>query len=230
MPGISFIGTAPKKEKSKVAQVLEGVTAGVKAWQTGQKETRKAGIKEREISLLESAQELKGKKLEHDYAKLDYDKRKDMYDTMTKLLPSIPENKQLEITSTPEWMKLEESLGMPHLSGTTLRDEKEPSWGQEQETSSMRADLVRGRGSISTLVGEPIDFPIDSMDAALDYISKKKRDPSEFAEELKRYETNGGGGVGRARVIERRKAPNGDILEKYSDGRIINKTTGREVR
>ena len=185
MPQLQWLGTIEKEDAgSYLAKALGEGIQGFTSGYMGAKQRQK------EEAIQQSELDLKKKQIENDYSKLDYDKRKNVYDTMVKLLPSVPADKQAELTSSPEWTALEKSLGMPSLSGTTLSPEKtKPSWGQEQETASIKSDLMRGRGSISTLVGEPLEFIMKDEASALDYISKKGRNPAEFGAELSRYQT-----------------------------------------
>lgn len=191
-PQIQWLGDIEKGGPGGyVAKALsEGIGGFVKGYTYGREKATEKAMKEKEIGISQSELDLKTKQLENDYAKLDYDKRKDTYDTMVKLLPSVPPEKQTELLSSPEWTTLEKSLGLPSLSGSTLSPEvPKPSWGQTQETASIKADLTRGQGSISTLVGEPLPVDIKTEEDAFNYISKKGRDPSEFATELSRYRT-----------------------------------------
>lgn len=59
---------------------------------------------------------------------------------------------------------------------------------QKQNIESVRADLNRGRYSMSTMMGEVIEGEIDSLAKAYDYLSKKGLSPELFKKELKVYE------------------------------------------
>ena len=194
-PQLQWLGDIPKEDAwSSVAKAIQGGMAGFTSGMGMGMEKQKLGM-EREkttasLKMAQSELDLKGKQLEHDYAKLDYDKRKDMYDTMVKLLPNVPSEKQVELTSSPEWMTLEKSLGMPSLSGTTLSPEKtKPTWGQENEVASIRSDLMRGSGTTYSLMGEPEPFDMKTEEDALNYLSKRNQNPAMYSAELARFKT-----------------------------------------
>jgi len=190
MAQLQWLGKIERPQSKKdvimgnVAKAIEGGVKGYKEAQALKTEKQKTAFSQ---NIQTSGVDIDRKELEYKYSKLDYDKKKDMYDTIAKLLPNVPAEKQIQLTNSAEWQELENSLGLPHLSGTTVGSGTKPSWAQEQEDRSMRADIIRGRGSISIMGAEPIDFPIDTLDQALDYISKKGRDPAEFKTELAKY-------------------------------------------
>jgi hypothetical protein len=210
MPGIQYLGNIESDKNADIPYLANALKGGMEGFNTGRKIRQEREDVEFSQKIQLSALDIKQKELENSYAKLDYDKRKDMYDTMVKLMPTVPPEKQKELTSSPEWIKLEESLGMPNLSGTTMTPDVKPSWGQAQENASIKADLTRGRGSISTLLGEPLEFIIDSKDKALDYISKKGRNPAEFANELASFD-------------ETTSVSEGTGKDKYKVGQTIKK-------
>ena len=206
-----------------------GVSAGFQSYaETKEKEKERAITKE-EI-------DLKREQLKRDYSKIDYDTRIKIYETLVKAAQTIPEDRQRELFSSDEWRELEKSIGAPSLHDTTFppkEEEKVPSWKQSQDVDSVRADLVRGRGSISDFFGKPEPTPITTMDEALDYISNKGLSPSLFKEELKKYSTTEGGemGVGsKGKVVESRRTKDGRMLDKYSDGSIYYRDSGEKVR
>jgi hypothetical protein len=228
--GIQWLGDIPRETSGGyIAKALgEGVSGYFKGRIYGEEKVEEKRRWEEEKGLKETEIDLKKKKLEHDYAKLDYDKRKEAYDSMVKLLPSVPPDKQMELTSSPEWTELEKSLGLPSLSGSTLSpEEPKPSWGQTQETESIKADLARGRGSISTLVGEPLDFQIKDLDTALDYISKKGRNPAEFAASLEKYKT--GATAAPAAKGGKQKSPYPEYPDAYLDKGVWKVKRGGKV-
>jgi hypothetical protein len=87
-------------------------------------------------------------------------------------------------------------------------------------------------------MGKPEPFEMKTEEDAMNYLSKRSQNPAMYATELARFKTivpEGKGkrkweGANNARVVERRKAPNGHILTKMSDGRIMDETSGMEVR
>jgi len=191
MPGITWLGDIEKETSGGyLAKALGGgISTGLQTYVGMKEKGKERAFEEKKFGLQQSELDLKKKQIEHDYAKLDYDKRKDAYDSMVKLLPSVPPDKQRELTESVEWTTLEESLGLPHLSGTTLSPEAtKPSWGQEQEVAAVKAALIQGRGTLSQMVGEPLPKDIKTKQDALDYISLKGLDPSLFTAELTRYE------------------------------------------
>jgi len=221
MPQLQWLGDIEKETAGGyLAKALGGgISKGFEAYAgTKQRlkeeaeEKRKTGVAE---GVAQSELDLKQKQLEHDYAKLDYDKRKDMYDTMTKLLPSIQPEKQQELTSSPEWITLEKSLGMPSLSGSTISPEDKtakPGWTGEQKVEAVRANLVRGRvGPKRDMYGISEPKELSTLTDAIDHITEEGLSPSMFENELERYKTPppiGGKGKGK---------------DKYKVGQKINK-------
>lgn len=65
--------------------------------------------------------------------------------------------------------------------------EKGPTFTQQQKIDSLKADLSRGRGSMQTQFGEAQPFEIESMDDALDVISRSNLSPTLFKEELRKW-------------------------------------------
>ena len=199
----TYVGMKEKRKREQIEDALkrgeltlaEAKLELAKSEESGRQERSKAelGLGERKLSFEQQTAEseitIKKQQIERDYAKLDYDKRKDAYDSMVKLLPNVPPDKQAELTGSMEWTTLEESLGLPHLSGIALSPDKtKPSWGQEQEVAAVKAALAQGRGTLSQMVGEPLPKDIKTKQDALDYISLKGLDPSLFTAELARYE------------------------------------------
>jgi len=187
MPQLQWLGDIEKETGGGyLAKALgQGVSSGIQSYMGTKEQRRREQLSQQTAA---SEMELKKQQIEHDYAKLDYDKRKDAYDSMVKLLPNVPPDKQAELTGSVEWTTLEDSLGLPHLSGATLSDKTKPSWGQEQEVAAVRAALTQGRGTLSQMVGEPLPKDIKTKQDALDYISLKGLDPSLFTAELARYD------------------------------------------
>jgi len=159
-----------------------------------QRETqRREGIEQKRS---EAEIDIKKRTFERDIAKIDYNKRSVMYKTLTKLLPSLPSEKQVEMTSSPEWLELEKSLGVPSISGSIMTDtkKKNPTWGQDQNIASVRADILRGRvGPKRDIYGLSEPLVLDSREKTIDYITSENLDPSLFEAELARF----GGGVRR---------------------------------
>ena len=58
---------------------------------------------------------------------------------------------------------------------------------QVEDIESARSDLVRGRYSMATMMGEVIEGEIDSLSKAYDYISKRRLVPDFFKSELQSY-------------------------------------------
>jgi len=190
MAELQWLGNLPSDKNVDVPYLANALKEGISGYQQQKKYNQERSDKQFEQSIQQSAMDIKQKELEQNYSKLDYDKKKEIYDTMVKLLPNLPLDKQKEMTSSPEWTTLESSLGIPSIAGASVEKESDMTWAQQQSDASIRADIQRGRGSISTLVGEPLDFTIDSKDKALDYISKKGRNPADFAEELSKYDNS----------------------------------------
>lgn len=183
MAQLQWLGTLPKQTSG--GYLAEAIGEGVSGYFKKKGEGEKI---QREEAKEESIMDLRQKEYDLKFSKIDYDKRKDLYDTMIKMLPNLPEDKQRALTSSSEFTSLEESLGVPSISGTALEAESEMTWSQEQNVSSVRADLARGRGSIKDFYGKPEPTEITTLDEALDYISNKRLDPAGFGEELKRFE------------------------------------------
>ena len=190
MPQLQWLGDIEKETGGGyLAKALGGgISTGLQTYVGMKEKGRERALEEKKLGISQSELGLKKQQIEHDYAKLDYDKRKDAYDSMVKLLPNVPPDKQAELTGSVEWTTLEDSLGLPHLSGATLSDKTKPSWGQEQEVAAVRAALSQGRGTLSQMVGEPLPKDIKTKQDALDYISLKGLDPSLFTAELARYD------------------------------------------
>ena len=193
MPALQWLGDIEKEtEGGYLAKALGGaLTTGVSSY-LGQKEKgRESAIKEREMGMQQSELDLRRKQLEHDYSKLDYDKRKEMYDTMVKLLPSIAPDKQMELTSTPEWMELEKSLGIPSLSGSTVGPETaKPGWSNEQNVEAVRTNLIRKRvGPKRDMFGISEPKELVTLQDAIDHITEENLNPEMFKNELSQYQT-----------------------------------------
>jgi hypothetical protein len=233
MPGIQWLGdvdtttAAEKTKRENQSLIAQALKSGIGTYLKEKEKGEERALEGRKIEVAESEATTKQKQAEYDYSKLDYDKKKDAYDTMIKLLPSVPPEKQAELTSSPEWIALEKSLGMPSLSGSTISPEApKPSWGQEQETASIKADLTRGQGSISTLMGEPLPVDIKTKEDALNYISKKGRDPAEFAVELTRFDTEASTIPGKGKG---QRSPYKEYPDAYLEGGVWKVKRGGKV-
>lgn len=98
MPELQWLGVQPeqKSEQSYLAEALGGVGKGYLAGKVKRKES------DREYKL--------------EYDKLDYKKKKDTLDLITRMLPNLPPDKQQEFLSRPEVTALYESAGVPKPS------------------------------------------------------------------------------------------------------------------
>ena len=226
MPALQWLGDIEKETGGGyLAKALGGgINTGISAY-LGQKEKgREGAIKERELGMQQSEIDLKKKQLEHDYSKLDYDKRKDMYDTMVKLLPSIAPDKQAELTSTPEWMELEKSLGMPSLSGSPLSPETPgPGWSNEQNVEAVRTNLIRKRvGPKRDMFGISEPKELNTLQDAIDHITEENLNPEMFKNELSQYQTEepivGKGGAKKVGV--RSASPYKEYPDAYQEGGV----------
>jgi len=209
MPQLQYLGDIPKQGNNDISALAQALQGGIAGY-FGAKENRKKN------ELAQSEIDLKSKQLEHDYAKLDYDKRKDMYDTIIKLLPSVPPEKQQELTSSPEWTTLEKSLGVPSLSGTTVSPEKsKPSWGQEQEKEAVKANILRGRvGPKRDMYGISEPIILDTKEKVIDYITESGFDPNDpvFTDKLSQFNIEGVGG--------KRKSPYKEYPDAFQEGGV----------
>lgn len=61
------------------------------------------------------------------------------------------------------------------------------TYAQMKDIESARSDLVRGRYSMATMMGEVIEGEIDTLSKAYDYISKRRLVPDFFKSELQSY-------------------------------------------
>jgi len=239
MAQIQWLGSLEPR-RTQMGYLAEALGKTGAGYFTGLEQKRKEQLemeeKEKERAITREEIDLKRQQLRRDYSKTSYETRTKIYDTLIKAAQTIPEDRQRELFSSDEWRELEKSIGAPSLHDTTFppkEEEKVPSWKQSQDVDSVRADLVRGRGSISDFFGKPEPTPITTMDEALDYISNKGLSPSLFKEELKKYSTTEGGemGVGsKGKVVESRRTKDGRMLDKYSDGSIYYRDSGEKVR
>lgn len=195
MAQIQWLGDIDSRKNDQFQRVGEGISAGVGAFLSGQergRERKAATASSAQRNALDEAElDVKRKQIEHDYAKLDYDKRKDAYDTMVKLLPNMPPDRQQALTSSPEWTALESSLGLPSIAGSTLsKEQPEPGWSSLQKTASVRENLIRRRiGPKRDMFGVSEPKDLTSEQDAIDYITEEGLDPSAFADELAAYKT-----------------------------------------
>lgn len=69
-----------------------------------------------------------------------------------------------------------------------IKQEKVPSWKQEQKVASIKTGLKRGEVTIGRDFGEPTVYPINSLDNALKAIADAGLDPSLFTKELNQFQ------------------------------------------
>ena len=179
MPQLQWLGNLDKgkNNSSQLAEAIGGgISSGLGAYAQTKEKAKENAFKQEEL-------DIKKDQAKHDWAKLDYDKRKDMYDTMIRVLPNVPADKQMELTSSPEWVELEKSLGMPSLANTTMSSESKVGWSNEQKVASVRADIIRGRvGAKRDMYGISEPKILDSEEAILDHISDEGLDPAMFSD------------------------------------------------
>jgi len=188
MAQLQWLGQMPRKREDDMSYVAEAIKGGTSAYLEGREKAFSTRLKSREVGVQESELAQKGKKIEYDYAKLDYDKRKDAYDTMAKLLPSLPPEKQQELTTSPEWTKLEDSLGLPNLSSSTMSNKPEPGWSNVEKVAAVRENLTRRRvGPKRDMFGISEAKDLSTEQDAIDYITEEGLDPSQFKAELAGY-------------------------------------------
>jgi hypothetical protein len=241
MPQLQWLGTLGAQDKSGVDKLESGIALAMNMAMKGKEMGMQKKVSEANIANAQSETDIKRTQLEREYAKVDFDKKRDAYDSMVKLLPNLPPEKQVEVTSSPEWVALESSIGVPSIKGSTLNPEQpKPGWSNISNTEAVRANLIRKRvGPKRDMYGMSEPKELATAQDAVDYITEEGLDPAQFARELAGFgEVSEGGGerkgkpklAGKVSVVEERKAPNGDILQKMSDGRIVYKSTGQEVR
>lgn len=166
MPGMQFLGTAPTR-RSQVAQAMAGGMAGFAA-----------GKEKRETRELE-------------LEKIDYGKKKDMYNMLLKRAEMLGDSEaSTRLFSSDMWQELENNLGIPHIvdleEGKPTKPVKfkgkegKPTWGQKESMKGVEADIRRKRGVVSDVVGQMIPYEMKTREEALDYISRKKLDPTRF--------------------------------------------------
>jgi len=207
-------------QESDASKLGKSISAGVGAYLAAKEAGQERRLKERATSLEEKGVQVKNRELDLQLSKMDYDNRREIYKTLVEILPSVPPEKQDQLVTSPEFEKLEESLGVPHLNaGIAIRrkDENTPSWGQEQDVASVRADLLRGRGVTKDLYGQMLPTELKTEQDALDYLSNKGLDPSLFSAELSRYKTPAPTTTGKGKIIVRRKSDGqiGEVSAKY---------------
>lgn len=125
----------------------------------------------------------------------------------------IQKKKRRGQTLTPKETKFEEDyLG-------TVEKEKLPTWAQQQKVESVKAGLRRGTGIITKEWGALAEEPVKSYADALRIIQFNKLDPADFEEELTFYKD----------IVQTGKAPDGRIVAKMQDGRMLYLDTREEI-
>jgi hypothetical protein len=127
-------------------------------------------------------------KLKNDYAKMDYDKRKTLYDKGIEAISMIQDPaKQQEFTASPEWSELEKSLGMPSLSNQFLRKDSGtsggPSYAQDQENQSIQDSIARGEGFVPGIMGMEDKVPLTNEQQIADFLAQRKRGQASFTKQ-----------------------------------------------
>jgi hypothetical protein len=109
---------------------------------------------------------------------------------MVKLLPNVSPDKQVELTGSVEWTTLEDSLGLPHLSGIALSPAKpEPGWSNVEKVEAVRANLVRRRvGPKRDMYGISEAKNLETLTDAIDHITEEGLNPSLYTAELAGYQ------------------------------------------
>jgi len=111
-----------------------------------------------------------------------------------KKYPTLPPSMQVTLSPQAQQRLTTESpeqaqQRMIKTRKQATKSPKLPTWKQQQTDAAIRTGLNRGVGYVAKgPFGELEDFPIKTLDDALNFLQYSRRDPADFQEELKKYQ------------------------------------------